>query len=121
MKLVERKAQLAFFAAVTLALALGLLLGVSRADPSPGTPPLPTTCASGMVVDQIPGTDPAPDGVTVVVDTGVSPFLYGASVNVTDGIDASEMPIVSAVASHLKFCLVQDPVEGDHWATIYVP
>jgi hypothetical protein len=78
-------------------------------------PSFPTSCASGKVVNRIPGEDVDPAGVgPVVVDAALSNQLYGDSVNVLDGISEEELPVVKEVASKIKFCWVED-AEGDHW------
>jgi hypothetical protein len=80
-----------------------------------GAPTFPTGCASGKVVDRIPGEDVDPAGVgPVVLDTTLSRQLYGDSVNVQDGISDEELPDVKEVASKIKFCWIED-AEGDHW------
>jgi hypothetical protein len=69
-------------------------------------PSYPTSCASGKVVDRIPGADLDPAGIgAVVVDATLSKRLYGDSVNVLDGINMQELPVVEDVASKIKFLL----------------
>lgn len=84
--------------------------------------PLSTSCASGVVVDYPPGFEPESDSIgPVVVDSSVSPKLYGEQVNVLDGISPSEVSSVRDVGTHLKFCKMLDDPEGAQWQVIYVP
>ena len=86
---------------------LGLVVVVSGVVTAPASdaPSFPTDCASGIVVDRIPGEDLDPASVgPVVVDSALSKQLYGDSVNVLDGISEEEVPVVKEVASKIKWC-----------------
>lgn len=102
------------------ALGFGLIgavgVGMAAQAASSPTPRLPTECVSGVEAAYPPGAEPDPEGIgPVIVDSELSKFYYGDSVNVTDGISAQEMPIVQEVGSRIGFCLVRNDAEGDHW------
>lgn len=91
------------------------LLGL-RAASSAGQPPVPTECASGVIVQTLPEADP--QGVPVIVDSALSPVLYGDAVDLSDGVNKAEWTVLREVAKSLRFCLVKDPVQGDHYEVV---
>lgn len=103
-------------------LVIGLGVGVGAVSAlASDEPTFPTACASGIVADQPPGSeihaDPDSIGVPVVVDTLFSEQLYGESVNLLDGINEQELPVVKEVGSKIKFCLIEDYEDdlSDRW------